>query len=79
MNCIQQTTMSTGSSGSDLAGSYHADAKVYDVVLATSAYSDSTHMPAHCAFGYDENHQYPTPALNKHYLEKAAEDSESFR
>jgi len=51
-------------------GSYHEEAKVYDVLLATSAYSDSSY--AKSAFGYEENHQYPTPELNK-MLEKAAE------
>lgn len=51
------------------AGSYQADVKVYDVVLATSAYSESSF--ALTAFNYPEDHQYPSPQLNAQ-LEQAA-------
>jgi len=51
------------------AGSYQADVKVYDVVLASSAYSESSF--AKTAFGYDEDTQVPSPKLNKQ-LEAAA-------
>lgn len=53
------------------AGSYQADVKVYDVVLATSAFSESSY--ASTAFGYPEDEQHPTDSLNA-LLEKAATD-----
>lgn len=52
------------------AGSYQADVKVYDVVLADSAYSESSY--ASTAFGYPEDIQLPSPELNARLL-KAAE------
>lgn len=51
------------------AGSYQADVKVYDVVLATAAFSESSY--AKTAFDYDEPIQLPTPSLNAK-LEAAA-------
>ena len=51
------------------AGSYQADAKVYDVVLASAAYSESSF--AKTAFGYDEDTQFPSVKLNAS-LEEAA-------
>jgi purine-nucleoside phosphorylase len=51
------------------AGSYQADAKVYDVVLASAAYSESSF--AKTAFGYDEDTQFPSSKLNAS-LEEAA-------
>lgn len=51
------------------AGSYQADVKVYDVVLATAAFSESSF--AKTAFLYDEPVQLPTESLN-HKLEAAA-------
>lgn len=44
------------------AGSYQADTKVYDVVLASGAYSESSF--AKTAFGYTEDTQVPSTALN---------------
>ena len=44
------------------AGSYQADVKVYDVVLASAAYSESSF--AKTAFGYTEDTQVPSTALN---------------
>lgn len=52
------------------AGSYQADVKVYDVVLADSAYSESSY--ASTAFGYPEDVQLPSAELNARLL-KAAE------
>ena len=49
-----------GSIGS--AGSYSSDAKIYDVVLATSAVSESTY--AKVQSGYDKDESYPSKALN---------------
>ena len=51
------------------AGSYQTEAKVYDVILATAAYSESSF--AKTAFKYNEDLQYPSPKLNEQ-LEKAA-------
>ena len=51
------------------AGSYQADAKVYDVILASAAYSESSF--AKTAFGYDEDTQFPSVKLNAS-LEEAA-------
>lgn len=44
------------------AGSYSFDAKIYDVVLATSAVSESTY--AKVQSGYDKDESYPSKALN---------------
>lgn len=44
------------------AGSYSSDAKIYDVVLATSAVSESTY--AKVQSGYDKDESYPSKALN---------------
>jgi purine-nucleoside phosphorylase len=52
------------------AGSYQADVKVYDVVLADSAYSESSY--AITAFGYPEDIQMPSGDLNAKLM-KAAE------
>lgn len=51
------------------AGSYQADVKVYDVVLADSAYSESSY--ASTAFGYPEDVQLPSSTLNARLLEAA--------
>lgn len=51
------------------AGSYQAEVKVYDVVLADSAYSESSY--ASTAFGYPENVQLPSSELNAKLLEAA--------
>ncbi|MBE5940035.1 MAG: purine-nucleoside phosphorylase [Lachnospiraceae bacterium] len=53
------------------AGSYSEKAKVYDVVLATSAYSESSYAKVQC--GYDKDIIYPSEELNEK-LEKAAEE-----
>ena len=42
------------------AGSYSSDAKIYDVVLATSAVSESTY--AKVQSGYDKDESYPSTA-----------------
>jgi purine-nucleoside phosphorylase len=44
------------------AGSYQADAKVYDVVLASAAYSESSF--AKTAFRFTEDTQFPSSKLN---------------
>lgn len=44
------------------AGSYSSDAKIYDVVLATSAVSESTY--AKVQSGYYKDESYPSKALN---------------
>ena len=44
------------------AGSYSSDAKIYDVVLATSAVSESTY--AKVQSGYDKDESYPSKELN---------------
>ena len=44
------------------AGSYSPDAKIYDVVLATSAVSESTY--AKVQSGYDKDETYPSANLN---------------
>jgi purine-nucleoside phosphorylase len=51
------------------AGSYQADVKVYDVVLADSAYSESSY--ASTAFGYPEDIQLPSTELNARLLKAA--------
>ena len=51
------------------AGSYQADVKVYDVVLADSAYSESSY--ASTAFGYPEDVQLPSKVLNDRLLKAA--------
>lgn len=51
------------------AGSYQADVKVYDVVLADSAYSESSY--AATAFGYPEDVQLPSPVLNEKLVKAA--------
>jgi purine-nucleoside phosphorylase len=43
-------------------GSYIAEAKLYDVILADSAFSHSTY--AKCAFNYDENILLPSEDVN---------------
>lgn len=52
------------------AGSYCEEAKVYDVVLATEAYSESSF--ARTQSGYDKDKTYPSKALND-ALKKSAE------
>lgn len=51
------------------AGSYSEKANVYDVVLADSAYSESSF--AKVAFGYEEDVLRPSEALNQDLLESA--------
>ena len=51
------------------AGSYSERANVYDVVLANSAYSESSF--AKVAFGYEEDIMLPSLGLNNLILEKA--------
>ena len=52
------------------AGSYSHDAKIYDVILATKAYSESSY--AKVQSGYDSDMAYPSEGLNLK-LKKAAE------
>ena len=56
------------------AGSYTADVKVYDVVLASAAYSESTY--ARCQSGDPDDLQLPSPELNQHIKETAAKVSD---
>lgn len=53
------------------AGSYTEKAKVYDVVLADSAYSESSY--AKTQNGYDKDKTYPSLELNER-IKKAAEE-----
>lgn len=53
------------------AGSYVPEAKVYDVVLAESAYSESSF--AHTAFGTNQDVLYPSEGLNNSIIETAQE------
>lgn len=53
------------------AGSYTDKAKVYDVVLADSAYSESSY--AKTQNGYDKDKTYPSSELNER-IKKAAEE-----
>lgn len=53
------------------AGSYSEKANIYDVVLADSAYSESSF--AKVAFNYEEDVLYPSESLNKLILDKAKE------
>lgn len=53
------------------AGSYSENAKVYDVVLADSAYSESSFGKV--AFNYDEDVLLPSTSLNTKLVEKAKE------
>lgn len=46
------------------SGSYHKDLKIYDIVLATSSYSDSSSY-AELALGEKTNLLYPSKKLNK--------------
>ena len=50
-------------------GSYRLDCKIYDVILADSAYSESTY--AKSAFGYDEEVMEPSPEVNAKLIEIA--------
>ncbi len=52
------------------AGSYCEEAKVYDVVLATEAYSESSY--AKTQSGYDKDKTYPSEELNDTIKECAA-------
>lgn len=52
------------------AGSYCEEAKVYDVVLATEAYSESSY--AKTQSGYDKDKTYPSEAINDTIKECAA-------
>ena len=58
------------------AGSYSSDAKIYDVVLATSAVSESTY--AKVQSGYDKDESYPSKALNDSERGCLAVEMESF-
>ncbi|MGN0311720.1 MAG: purine-nucleoside phosphorylase [Lachnospiraceae bacterium] len=51
------------------AGSYSADLDVYDVVLADSAFSQSSYAKIQC--GCEDDVLYPTKELNDHILETA--------
>ncbi|MCD7862585.1 MAG: purine-nucleoside phosphorylase [Lachnospiraceae bacterium] len=51
------------------AGSYSEEAKVYDVVLSTAAYSESSF--AYVQSGYDKDTTYPSPELNDALRESA--------
>ncbi len=53
------------------AGSYSEDAKIYDVVLVTSAVSESTY--AKTQSGYDKDETFPSAGLNEN-LRKAAKE-----
>jgi purine-nucleoside phosphorylase len=50
-------------------GAYQAKAKVYDVILATEAYSESSY--AKTAFNYEEDVQKPSSELNDELIEIA--------
>lgn len=50
-------------------GSYTKDANVYDCILATAAYSESSF--AKVAFGYEEDTMLPSLCLNKALIESA--------
>ncbi len=50
-------------------GAYQAKAKVYDVILATEAYSESSY--ARTAFNYEEDVQKPSGELNDELIEIA--------
>lgn len=50
------------------AGSYSPQAKVFDVVLATSAYSESSY--AKTQNGYDKDVTYPSEALCRRTAQK---------
>lgn len=49
------------------AGSYCSEAEIYDVVLATEAYSESSY--ARVQNGYDKDRTYPSQILNKKIIE----------
>lgn len=51
------------------AGAYSADLKVYDVMLADSAFSESSY--ARVQSGYEENKTYPSETLNQRIREAA--------
>ncbi|MDR1877772.1 MAG: purine-nucleoside phosphorylase [Flavobacteriaceae bacterium] len=53
------------------AGSYVKEVKVYDVVLADSAYSQSSY--ARIQSGYDKDKTYPSEKLNAEIIKKAQE------
>jgi len=53
------------------AGAYTADLHVYDVVLATAAYSESTYCKTQN--GYDKPLTYPSEKLNAELLASAKE------
>ncbi len=53
------------------AGAYSADLKVYDTVLASAAYSESSF--AKTAFNYDGSEMYPSEKLNRLISESAKE------
>ncbi len=51
------------------AGSYVKNLHVYDVVLATAAYSESSY--AHTQCGYEKDTTYPSVALNEKIIDSA--------
>jgi purine-nucleoside phosphorylase len=53
------------------AGSYIPELKIFDVVLASAAYSETTYAKVQC--GYDKDITYPSAALNGKLI-KAASD-----
>lgn len=54
------------------AGSYSENAKVFDVVLANAAYSESSY--AKTQSGYDKDTTYPSSALNEKLKKSAANE-----
>ncbi len=53
------------------SGAYDPALKVYDIILAKSAYSESTYTVAQC--GKDRDFTYPSTELNKKIIRKAQE------
>ncbi len=51
------------------AGGYVPELKLFDVVIADSAYSESTYAKEQC--GYDSDTQYPSKELNEKLIESA--------
>jgi len=52
------------------AGAYTADLNLFDVLLATSSWSESSY--AHTMSGYDKHITYPSETLNQKLLDSAA-------
>ena len=58
------------------AGAYSPDLKVFDVVLADSAYSESSY--AKVQSGYDQDKTYPSQTLNQRIKDAAASTPATF-